>query len=146
VTELSPRTELSDTWTARLEQQADNTAGRDDRRVAAEAAQATPGEPAVLLRVWRRRRAAYQEARGRLAEANLRLVVSIARKYRGRGLPSADLIQEGNRGLMRAVDKYEHRLGFKFGTYVTWRIRQSITRALSDLTRTVRIPGPNARA
>ena len=67
-------------------------------------------------------------------------MVSIAKRYRSRGLPFADLIQEGNRGLMRAVDKYEHRLGFKFGTYATWWIRQGITRALADHARTVRVP------
>ena len=82
----------------------------------------------------------YQKARRELAEGNLRLVVSIAKRYRSRGLPFADLIQEGNRGLMRAVDKYEHRLGFKFGTYATWWIRQGITRALADHARTVRVP------
>src|SRR5205085_6567809 len=86
------------------------------------------------------RRRAYQQARRELAEGNLRLVVSIAKRYRGRGLPFSDLIQEGNRGLMRAVDKYEHRLGFKFGTYATWWIRQGITRALADHARTVRVP------
>jgi RNA polymerase primary sigma factor len=138
--ELSPRTELIDEWTARLEKQAGSTAGRDDRRAAVEQLQATPDELAALLRVWRRRRAAYQEARGRLAEANLRLVVSLAKQYRGRGLPFIDLIQEGNGGLMRAVDKFDHRLGFKFGTYATWWIRQSITRAIADQARTVRIP------
>ena len=66
--------------------------------------------------------------------------MSIAKRYRSRGLPFSDLIQEGNRGLMRAVDKYEHRLGFKFGTYATWWIRQGITRALADHARTVRVP------
>ena len=100
----------------------------------------TPRELPSLLRVLALRRHAYQRARRDLAEANLRLVVSIAKRYRGRGLPFADLIQEGNRGLMRAVDKYEHMLGFKFGTYATWWIRQGITRALADHARTVRVP------
>jgi len=93
-----------------------------------------------MMRVLDRRRHAYQKARRELAEGNLRLVVSIAKRYRGRGLPFSDLIQEGNRGLMRAVDKYEHLLGFKFGTYATWWIRQGITRALADHARTVRVP------
>jgi len=86
------------------------------------------------------RRAAYQQTRGELAEANLRLVVSIAKHHRGQGLPFADLIQEGNSGLMRAVDKFDHRLGWKFGTYATWWIRQGITRALADQSRTIRVP------
>jgi RNA polymerase primary sigma factor len=93
-----------------------------------------------LVPVLERRREAFQQARRELAEGNLRLVVSIAKRYRGRGLSFGDLIQEGNRGLMRAVDKYEHRLGFKFGTYATWWIRQGITRALADHGRTVRVP------
>jgi RNA polymerase primary sigma factor len=93
-----------------------------------------------LLVVQRSRRHKYQQARRALAAGNLRLVVSIAKRYRGRGLAFADLIQEGNRGLMRAVDKYEHRMGFKFGTYATWWIRQGITRALADHARTVRVP------
>jgi len=99
-----------------------------------------PEELQRLLEVLRARRAAYQKVRRELAEANLRLVVSIAKRYRNRGLAFSDLIQEGNRGLMRAVDKYEHRLGFKFGTYATWWIRQGITRALADHARTVRVP------
>jgi RNA polymerase primary sigma factor len=102
--------------------------------------QARPDELAGLLRVLGRRRSAYQEVRGQLAEANLRLVVSIAKRYRGRGLAFSDLIQEGNRGLMRAVDKFDHRLGWKFGTYATWWVRQGVTRALADHARTVRVP------
>ncbi len=100
----------------------------------------TPDELAPLLAVIRRRQRAFQDARRDLAEGNLRLVVAIAKRYRGRGLSFADLIQEGNRGLMRAVDKFEHRLGFKFGTYATWWIRQGIQRALADNARTVRVP------
>jgi RNA polymerase primary sigma factor len=82
----------------------------------------------------------YNRARRALAAGNLRLVVSIARKYRNRGLSFLDLIQEGNAGLMRAVDKYEYRRGYKFSTYATWWIRQAITRAIADQARTIRIP------
>jgi RNA polymerase primary sigma factor len=102
--------------------------------------QATPGELAALIGVVRARRSAYLRTRAQLAEANLRLVVSIAKRYRGQGLGFADLVQEGNGGLMRAVDKYDHRLGWKFGTYATWWVRQGITRALADHSRTVRVP------
>jgi len=80
------------------------------------------------------------EARKALIEANLRLVISVAKRYLGRGLGFSDLIQEGNKGLMRAVDKFEYRRGYKFSTYATWWIRQAITRALADQTRTIRIP------
>ncbi|MCH8830406.1 MAG: sigma-70 family RNA polymerase sigma factor, partial [Planctomycetes bacterium] len=87
-----------------------------------------------------RRFADYELAMRQLSGGNLRLVVSIAKKYRNRGLSFLDLIQEGNTGLMRAVDKYEYRRGYKFSTYATWWIRQAITRAIADQARTIRIP------
>jgi RNA polymerase primary sigma factor len=161
VEELSPRTELLERWAEQLRGRAAKMvelAAQTDQggRSAADHEQRTklakqlrhlmlqhraaPEELAGLVRVVQRRQAHYRQVRRELAEGNLRLVVSIAKRYRSRGLPFADLIQEGNRGLMRAVDKYEHRLGFKFGTYATWWIRQGITRALADHARTVRIP------
>jgi RNA polymerase primary sigma factor len=159
--ELSPRTELLDEWTQELERQADrmshlapqvergcrSSADLEQRRRNAKELRnlmfgvlATPDGLSGLVRVLRQRRELYRRARQELAEANLRLVVSIAKRYRGRGLAFADLIQEGNSGLMRAVDKFDYRLGFKFGTYATWWIRQGVTRALADHARTVRVP------
>jgi RNA polymerase primary sigma factor len=100
-------------------------------------------EPIALRKrseIIKKRFAEYEEAKRALSGGNLRLVVSIAKKYRNRGLSFLDLIQEGNTGLMRAVDKYEYRRGYKFSTYATWWIRQAITRAIADQARTIRIP------
>ncbi|TWT62361.1 RNA polymerase sigma factor RpoD [Rubinisphaera italica] len=100
----------------------------------------TPESLQARIKEIESRFSAYETAMRELSGGNLRLVVSIAKKYRNRGMNFLDLIQEGNTGLMRAVDKYEYRRGYKFSTYATWWIRQAITRAIADQARTIRIP------
>ncbi len=102
--------------------------------------QETPRSLRNRCEIMRRQYRDYEQVKRDLSGGNLRLVVSIAKKYRNRGLSFLDLIQEGNTGLMRAVDKYEYRRGFKFSTYATWWIRQAITRSIADQARTIRIP------
>ena len=103
-------------------------------------AQESPKSLRNRCEIMRRQYQDYEQVKRELSGGNLRLVVSIAKKYRNRGLSFLDLIQEGNTGLMRAVDKYEYRRGFKFSTYATWWIRQAITRSIADQARTIRIP------
>jgi len=116
---------------------------REARREMAQLQRQVMEEPPALQRLIEavdRRFMEYESAKRKLSAGNLRLVVSIAKKYRNRGLSFLDLIQEGNTGLMRAVDKYEYKRGYKFSTYATWWIRQAITRSIADQARTIRIP------
>ena len=130
-----------------IEELRGNRAGKEDRanleKEVTDLMMLTLEEPEFLLKrveIMNHRFTEYEQAKRELSGGNLRLVVSIAKKYRNRGLSFLDLIQEGNTGLMRAVDKYEYRRGYKFSTYATWWIRQAITRAIADQARTIRIP------
>jgi RNA polymerase primary sigma factor len=131
----------------RLAHMLDNPATRDKRanlrrelRDLMLLTQETPKSLRKRCQVMRGQYQDYEQVKRQLSGGNLRLVVSIAKKYRNRGMSFLDLIQEGNTGLMRAVDKYEYRRGYKFSTYATWWIRQAITRAIADQARTIRIP------
>ncbi|MGA2059732.1 MAG: sigma-70 family RNA polymerase sigma factor [Thermoguttaceae bacterium] len=131
----------------RLAHMLDNPATRDKRanlrkelRDLMLLTQETPKSLRKRCQVMRAQYQDYEQVKRQLSGGNLRLVVSIAKKYRNRGMSFLDLIQEGNTGLMRAVDKYEYRRGYKFSTYATWWIRQAITRAIADQARTIRIP------
>ncbi|MFN7802574.1 MAG: sigma-70 family RNA polymerase sigma factor [Planctomycetaceae bacterium] len=130
-----------------IDQASDSPAGKEHRtnlqrelNDLVRIAQESPAGLRRRLQVVQQRQAEHEQAMRDLSGGNLRLVVSIAKKYRNRGMSFLDLIQEGNTGLMRAVEKYEYRRGYKFSTYATWWIRQAITRAIADQARTIRIP------
>ncbi len=147
--EIYPRFERVARRVAELTQLLEGTTSSDDpavllrRRELRRLLLMTQHTSEGLQRRWQSLRealASYQEAKKGLSQGNLRLVVSIVKKYRNRGVSFLDLIQEGNAGLMRAVEKFEYRRGFKFSTYATWWIRQAVTRAVADQSRTIRVP------
>jgi RNA polymerase primary sigma factor len=125
---------------ARKEMRTKVVEAEEEIEAIAQAMESTPEDLAAISLQIARGEALAKKAKSELVEANLRLVVSIAKKYTNRGLQFLDLIQEGNIGLMKAVDKFEYRRGYKFSTYATWWIRQAITRAIADQARTIRIP------
>ncbi|MBV8882060.1 MAG: sigma-70 family RNA polymerase sigma factor, partial [Planctomycetaceae bacterium] len=137
MTHLLPLLEGLENRAKRLRETA--RAGREKRRIRLEIRE-TPRQLEARLQGLRRLRADYERRKAALTSANLRLVVAMATRYRNMGLPFQDLIQEGNLGLMRAVERYEYRHGFKFSTYATWWVRQAMQRALADQSGTIRLP------